>query len=471
MIVPLPIEKQNVRMSARLLLTFLAIAVFLSGCSSTKPLTINTIERVNTSDGYYLSNLNNGGSDSLLVILSFSGGGARAASLAYGTLLALRDANITMDGKTTRLLDEIDIITSISGGSYTAGYFGLHGERIFDDFEERFLYRNHHNQLKAKLLSPFHWLSLAQEEVSRTNLAIDYFDDLLFEGKTFRDLRSNSGPFILINSSELATQKQLSFEQRQFDFICVDVDKLPLAAGVVSSSAVPVLFSPVTLENKADICNPRLPRWARKALAKNDRNSRRFRLAEQYALLIDAENQPYLHLYDGATVDNLGVRSILNLIERQRDIWNVLKIIKHKEVRKIVFIVVDSHNESNLKTAKNHRVSAFQGLSSALSVTLNSLSFETLNLLREEISEWKRKISGLRCKEYEKKGLDQGDCAWIDSYLIEVTQDRITDQRVKDELNKIGANFNLSVEQSDLLRNTAYGLVGSSEEFKRLISE
>ena len=381
-------------------ISILVMLVVLSACSSIKPLVSEAITTVDTSDGYYLSNLNSTGSDSLLVIMSFSGGGARAAGLAYGTLLALRDTEISINGSSTRLLDEVDVITSISGGSYTAGYYGLHGERIFDDFESRFLHRNHHKALRARLFNPVNWPALAQLDVSRTNLAIDYFDELLFDGKTFQDLRSKPGPFVLINASELATQKQLSFEQRQFDFFCTNLDEIPIAAGVVSSSAVPVIFTPLTFRNKANTCNPRLPRWARKALNEGDRSSRSYRLAKQYALLTDAESQPFLHLYDGATVDNLGVRSILNLVERQKDIWNVLRIIKHKEVKKIVFVVVDSHNDENLATAKKHRVSALQGLSSALSVTINSLSFETIKLLREEISQWKKEISELRCDEY-----------------------------------------------------------------------
>ena len=41
-----------------------------------------------------------------------------------------------------RLLDEVDTISGVSGGSFPAAYFGLYGDRIFEDFEERFLYRN-----------------------------------------------------------------------------------------------------------------------------------------------------------------------------------------------------------------------------------------------------------------------------------------------------------------------------------------
>ncbi len=73
----------------------------------------------------------------MLVIASFSGGGTRAAALAHGTLETLRDVTLTIGGRERRLLDEIDIINAVSGGSIAAAYYAMHRERIFDDFERR----------------------------------------------------------------------------------------------------------------------------------------------------------------------------------------------------------------------------------------------------------------------------------------------------------------------------------------------
>lgn len=65
-------------------------------------------------------------------MLAFSGGGTRAEALAYGVLEELRDTEVLIDGKPRRLLDEIDLISSVSGGSFTSAYYGLHGDRIFE---------------------------------------------------------------------------------------------------------------------------------------------------------------------------------------------------------------------------------------------------------------------------------------------------------------------------------------------------
>jgi len=83
-----------------------------------------------------------GNSENLILYLTFSGGGTRAAALSYGVLEELRKTEVVIDGKKRRLLDEIDGISSVSGGSFTAGYYGLFGDRIFEDFETKFLKKN-----------------------------------------------------------------------------------------------------------------------------------------------------------------------------------------------------------------------------------------------------------------------------------------------------------------------------------------
>ena len=96
-----------------------------------------------------------------LVILAFSGGGMRAAAFSYGVLETLRRIEIdTTAGRTVRLLDEVDLITGISGGSFTALAYGLYGERLFDEYEKRFLKRDVQGELIARTLNPLNWTAL-----------------------------------------------------------------------------------------------------------------------------------------------------------------------------------------------------------------------------------------------------------------------------------------------------------------------
>ena len=76
-----------------------------------------------------------GKSDNMLMFVTFSGGGTRAAALSYGVLEELAKTEVVIDGKKRRLLDEVDVMSSVSGGSFTAAYYGLFGDRIFQDFE------------------------------------------------------------------------------------------------------------------------------------------------------------------------------------------------------------------------------------------------------------------------------------------------------------------------------------------------
>jgi NTE family protein len=62
-----------------------------------------------------------------LLILAFSGGGTRAAAFAYGVLEELAATPVVLGGRPRRLLDEVDLISAVSGGSFTAAYYGLYG--------------------------------------------------------------------------------------------------------------------------------------------------------------------------------------------------------------------------------------------------------------------------------------------------------------------------------------------------------
>ena len=90
-----------------------------------------------------------------LVILAFSGGGTRAAAFSYGALEFLRRTEVVgQQGQTVRLLDTVDIITGVSGGSFTALAYGLYGDRLFAEYEHRFLKRDVQGEIIARVLSP-----------------------------------------------------------------------------------------------------------------------------------------------------------------------------------------------------------------------------------------------------------------------------------------------------------------------------
>jgi NTE family protein len=146
-----------------LILVFFLLVISSAGCSHFGHYPVNApLEKYTPGYGYIPQNMGPvGNSEELLLILTFSGGGTRAAAFSYGVLEELRATEITLGGKKRRLSDEADIISGVSGGSFTAAYFGLFGERIFEDFESRFLKKNIQGALAARIfLNPFNWVRL-----------------------------------------------------------------------------------------------------------------------------------------------------------------------------------------------------------------------------------------------------------------------------------------------------------------------
>ena len=447
---------------------WLTVTVFLLSSCTSKQSTY-FLDTVNTSSGYYLSNAPSNASDSILLVLSFSGGGTRAASLAYGVLEKLEKTKINVNGVEKTLLDEVDVITSVSGGSFTAAYYGLYGKQIFEDFEEKFLLRNFQADLYRLLFSPWHWPRLAQSSFDRSDLTAAYLDKLLFNNKTIDEMLRADTPFVMINASEVGFGTQIAFEQRQFDMFCLDVSSMPVSVAVMASSAVPLAFSPITFRNQSHRCENKLPRWARNALQTGDQRSRSFHLAQKYKIYQDVENYPYIHLYDGVLTDNLGLRSIINVFQRQGGAWNALKLMDHYDVRKAVVIVVDAKSSTATDSSQSEQIKFRDAVNSALNVSINSLSFETVSMMRENMSRWRDQITRDRCWEYSRKTIDQTDCFVIEPYLIEVSFDRLDSTQESAKLQRIPTSFRLTDRQVNSIKSAADQILNNSDEYQRLL--
>ena len=183
-------------MSISRLMAVLASAALLglAGCASrpvNPPLT-----QVHADGGYtFQSRQKHFKSQETLVVLAFSGGGTRAAAFSYGVLEYLRKTVIVApNGDKLRLLDAVDMITGVSGGSFTALAYGLYGEKLFTDYEQRFLKRDVQGELLARSLSPRYWGDYIGGTAGRSELAANYYDEILFNGATFGDLDKATAP-------------------------------------------------------------------------------------------------------------------------------------------------------------------------------------------------------------------------------------------------------------------------------------
>ncbi|MEA3274397.1 MAG: patatin-like phospholipase family protein, partial [Pseudomonadota bacterium] len=197
--------------SARVLPWVLA-AMVLTGCAA-RPIN-EPIDKVDPRAGYrpYLLIPKRQNNDPhTLFVLSFSGGGTRAAAFSYGVLEELRRTSVVVGGQRRRLVDEVDIITGVSGGSFTALSYALHGDRLFSEYEQRFLKRDVQGALIARSLNPLYWPKYIGGSAGRSELAAEYYDEVLFEGATFGDLLDKPGPVAVATGTDLSTGSRLAF--------------------------------------------------------------------------------------------------------------------------------------------------------------------------------------------------------------------------------------------------------------------
>ena len=104
-------------------------------------------------------------------------------------------------------------------------------------------------------LNPKYWGDLWSTGWGRSELAAQLYDEILFNGATFGDLNRGDGPLILASATDISTGSRFGFSQRVFDIICSDLNAVSLSRAAAASSAVPVVLSPVTINNYGGTCN------------------------------------------------------------------------------------------------------------------------------------------------------------------------------------------------------------------------
>ena len=171
--------------------------------------------------------------------------------------------------------------------------------------------------------SPLNWPKLWSSYYGRSDLAADYYDELLFENKTFQDFSKLKGPIIAINATDIALGSQFSFTERQFAPICSDLSSFPVSRAVTASSAVPGAFTSIILKNHAGTCDFQTPEWVTEALHERSGNTRQYHLAKQLSSYLDTEQYSYIHLFDGGISDNLGIRLLINTTSSESIIWKI----------------------------------------------------------------------------------------------------------------------------------------------------
>lgn len=461
-------------------LACLTCVVLLFGCAS-RP-NNDRIDQVDPDSGYranLLVDSRENNDPSTLFILSFSGGGTRAAALSYGVLEELNRYQYPVDGMQRRLIDEIDAITGVSGGSFTALSYALYRDRLFEEYETRFLKRNVQGDLsKRSFLNPANWFRMMSGKYGRSEIAAEYYDEILFEGATFNDLIELGGPAAIATGTALSTGARLAFYQDDFDLLCSDLGTMRLSRAAATSSAVPVVLSPVTLDNYGGSCDYQYPAWVNDAMNPATDNTSSERALARYRemqMFQDSSKHPYIHMVDGGVADNLGVRGVLEVLEELSFSGSFRKQADFGGIRTIILIVVnaqsDGPNDWDLKETPPNSIK--QTLQSS-GVPISNYTFDTVELMKEIVEDaaWKRRLdiaearlAGASREEAEAKFPE------VKMFVFDVSFNAIEDENERLYFQSLPTSFSLEDEEVDRLRDTGGVLLRQSPVYQEVLNQ
>lgn len=413
------------------------------------------------------------------VLLAFSGGGMRAAAFSYGVLETLRDMEvITPGGRNVRALDEVDVITGVSGGSFTALAYGLYGDKLFEEYERRFLGRDVQGELTARVLNPFNWGALASTGWGRSELAADLYDEILFNGATYADLK-HDGPQIFVSATDLAEGARIDFNKATFDVLCMDLNGLRLARAAAASSAVPVALSTITIDNYGGTCDYRPPAWVKQLLDAPDPPrpaERAIKYLKDMLAYADRSRRPYLHLVDGGFSDNLGARGVLDILSTMAWLHALGVPTPFDHVREVfVFVVNARAAQPNDWSLHENPPGTFDLLFKAAGVPIDRYSYETIETLKDIQARWEVLREVRTALEPIVGGNPKLDLILrapdVNIRVIDVSFEVLKDPAQRDYLHGLPTSLVLPAEAIDRLRAAARIAILESPAIRELMKQ
>lgn len=430
--------------------------------------------------------------DRVFVVLSFSGGGTRAGALAYGVLAQLEAVklHLTPEGdlfdcpdwesddckKLERsLLDEVDVISSVSGGSFPAAYYALNRKEIFSSdsrFHKRFLFHSVQRDLLASAVyHPRSWTHLG----SRVEIASRYYQKHIFGPATFSVLEAGPRPFVVINADDMSTGNRFEFTQDQFDLLCGDLSSFPVARAVTASSAFPGLLNSMTInshngrDSRTSPCRysgPGSPgadedaQWVEDVLANKHLERTRYRAALALKSYRDPARR-YLHLLDGGLADNVGLRAVSEALASGDRLsqawtgpdqlnfdagagrlfggWSLQQLINDDRVKTLLVIAVNARTEKTTTWDSRARgPSTLAVLGATRGTPMGNFSNETVDRIQEQMT--------ALLTEREEAGRQP-----IAGYTFEVAFEDIADADEREYFLNLPTSFSLTRLQADCL--------------------
>jgi len=304
----------------------------------------------------------------LLVGLSVSGGGSRAALFAASAFEALSQLRVGREQRS--VLEQVSYISSVSGGSLASSYYNVKKplrevpmlmpdgqltgayKEFFAGFKEAMV-----SDYEEPLLSQNLWsLRMANPAWTAVSLA-EILDYGMFKGITFRELAQRQArgdsPYFLINTTLYNDGRRLvlsSLERAalRYDFIS-DLQKKPGWENVTPEAEQILrarweeLQSRTPEDLKVDLCHMRIAAAVAGSMSFPP-------IIGPITVGIEGEDQ-YWHIGDGGMSDNTGAESLLMVM---------LKQLQERRAKRAVILAFDSSFPFDIGgTLLNHRKEGF----------------------------------------------------------------------------------------------------------------
>jgi predicted acylesterase/phospholipase RssA len=258
--------------------------------------------------------------DGWFVGLAISGGGLRSANFSAAVMFELQRLG---------LLDRVDAVSSVSGGSLTAACYCIYSD---DDWNPGNLQRKLTHEFATDMwwivAQPWNLMALWLTDWDRSDLLAKTFNENVFtrDGHvlTFANLRPDR-PRLLINATDLQSGQRFVFANESFDAINSDLAKYPIGYAVSASSSVPVVLHQVTLRDFSTIF------------------------------------KQYRHFVDGGINDNLGVLSLLETYKADNDAAAAAKE-PLPYGKGAILLIIDAGTQYNARLSDRGDVGLLEGL-------------------------------------------------------------------------------------------------------------
>lgn len=423
---------------------FLACLVLFTACSTAHYVinpSLTVASRV--ENGYAIRNLRgDNNAESLVVIVAVSGGGFRAAALAHAVLTKLQRTRITWDSQFRSLLDEVDLISAVSGGSLAAAYYAWKPDRFVQEFPDRVLALDMQSSLIERALSPKGLWQQTSSHYGRADLLQELLDQEIFHGARFGDLRRRR-PMVYLNATETRNGQRFEFTQDQFDNLCSDLDAVSLSRAVSASMAVPVLLSPITIWNHRHDCPV-------------DRAMR--------PLSTDVSRSRYIHLLDGGLADNTGLSALFENVQAYGGLPQMASATMLRGVRKRVIIVASAQLEQIESDDDSSRTPGLvRQLKSLINVPIDRHAESNILRLSNLVQHWKDELRDTE---------DPVHKAAADAFhIIELSLSKTHDPELGRALNRIPTGLNISAEHLQLIHQFVDTELATNRSWQELLQE